>query len=135
MVKPKKEKEMKWPKRAPKTPRARRELWVAALRSGEFKQGKAALRTAEGYCCLGVGCEIYRRYHSSRVTWVGFSPQKWRFDAESSWLPLTVRDWFGLATSAGQIKYYDDLSAMNDRGASFTEIANVIEDGMVEVTE
>lgn len=28
--------------------------WVAALRSGEYKQGSGRLRTPEGWCCLGV---------------------------------------------------------------------------------
>lgn len=28
--------------------------WVAALRSGDHKQSKHALRTENGYCCLGV---------------------------------------------------------------------------------
>lgn len=33
--------------------------WVAALRSGIFKQGtKAELKSEKGYCCLGVLCEI-----------------------------------------------------------------------------
>ncbi|MFY1688155.1 hypothetical protein [Plantactinospora sp. WMMB782] len=35
-----------------------KDQWTAALRSGEFKQGASRLRTAEGYCCLGVLCEI-----------------------------------------------------------------------------
>lgn len=28
--------------------------WVEALRSGEYKQGRNALRTGDDYCCLGV---------------------------------------------------------------------------------
>lgn len=33
--------------------------WVAALRSGEYRQGKKMLKTPEGsYCCLGVYCAI-----------------------------------------------------------------------------
>lgn len=31
---------------------------VAALRSGQYPQAKGALRKAEGYCCLGVACDI-----------------------------------------------------------------------------
>jgi hypothetical protein len=38
-------------------------LWVAALRSGEYEQGKnhLAVRQADGtfaFCCLGVACEV-----------------------------------------------------------------------------
>ena len=32
--------------------------WVAALRSGDYKQVHAYLHTPAGYCCLGVLCEI-----------------------------------------------------------------------------
>lgn len=33
--------------------------WVAALRSGEYRQGQGVLKTSKGeYCCLGVLCDI-----------------------------------------------------------------------------
>lgn len=32
--------------------------WVAALRSGEYKQGRMSLRNRDGYCCLGVACLV-----------------------------------------------------------------------------
>lgn len=32
--------------------------WTAALRSDEFPQGRGRLRTKEGFCCLGVLCEV-----------------------------------------------------------------------------
>lgn len=33
--------------------------WVAALRSGKYKQGKGVLRSEKGkYCCLGVLCDV-----------------------------------------------------------------------------
>jgi hypothetical protein len=36
-----------------------KELWIEALRSGKFKQGKRALKTYDGaFCCLGVLCEV-----------------------------------------------------------------------------
>jgi hypothetical protein len=36
--------------------------WVAALRSGEYKQGKGTLRPAENkYCCWGVLCDLHRQ--------------------------------------------------------------------------
>lgn len=37
-----------------------KELWIKALRSGEFRQTKHDLKTDDGYCCLGVLCELYR---------------------------------------------------------------------------
>lgn len=35
-----------------------KKLWLKALRSGEYKQGKLALRIKNKYCCLGVLCDI-----------------------------------------------------------------------------
>lgn len=34
-------------------------LWVKALRSRKYKQGRGSLRSADqGYCCLGVLCDV-----------------------------------------------------------------------------
>jgi hypothetical protein len=32
--------------------------WVEALRSGRYQQATGKLMTEEGYCCLGVLCEV-----------------------------------------------------------------------------
>lgn len=37
--------------------------WVAALRSGEYKQGHEHLRVDDSYCCLGVLCDLYAITH------------------------------------------------------------------------
>lgn len=36
------------------------ERWIAALRSGKYKQGKGQLQSDTGFCCLGVACKINR---------------------------------------------------------------------------
>lgn len=45
-----------------KLPAKTKAKWVAALRSGKFKQGQHTLKTETAdktyYCCLGVACEI-----------------------------------------------------------------------------
>lgn len=42
-----------------KLPKEFKEKWVAALRSGEYKQGESFLKnTNDEYCCLGVGCLV-----------------------------------------------------------------------------
>ena len=39
--------------------RKRWELWIEILRSDEYVQGRKSLRTLnEGYCCLGVACDL-----------------------------------------------------------------------------
>lgn len=39
-----------------------KDLWVAALRSGDYKQGKGALRCKQDdtYCCLGVAQSVLK---------------------------------------------------------------------------
>ena len=32
--------------------------WVKALRSGDYKQARGVLKTRDGFCCLGVLCDI-----------------------------------------------------------------------------
>lgn len=39
------------------------EKWVEALRSGDYKQGRQALRNKYNeYCCLGVLCDISKKH-------------------------------------------------------------------------
>lgn len=32
--------------------------WLAALRSGKYRQAREALKTYDSYCCLGVLCDL-----------------------------------------------------------------------------
>lgn len=36
-------------------------LWLAALRSGEYKQATGVLNNGNGFCCLGVACDVYAK--------------------------------------------------------------------------
>lgn len=76
-----------------------RDEWVAALRSGEFKQATGRLRRSDtGYCCLGVLCEIYRR-KTGNGKWVQ-EHDEWKFvtgpgksDSDVALLPEPVARW------------------------------------------
>ena len=35
--------------------------WVDALESGDYQQIRNSLRTNDGYCAWGVGCEVFRQ--------------------------------------------------------------------------
>jgi hypothetical protein len=41
-----------------KLPEDFKQKWIAALRSGEYKQGQNALERKGEYCCLGVACAV-----------------------------------------------------------------------------
>ncbi len=92
-----------------------KDLWVAALRSGKYKQGTHRLRGHNNrYCCLGVLCEI------SDLPYTG----------SASGLPYSIEDWAGMGSSLGRFGNRDlpALFAMNDiLGRNFNEIADVID--------
>jgi hypothetical protein len=80
--------------------------WIAALRSGEYPQGRMSLRDgANRHCCLGVLCAVAGR------------------DLD----PAYIDDNYDFAETALSKPAADDLIAMNDDGKSFAEIADYIE--------
>lgn len=92
--------------------------WVAALRSGKYKQGYGCLREGGRFCCLGVACDI-------------FDSDEWQsanfFMDEDLILPTAVRDWLGLQDVEGTHGSGDTLTYINDSGKNFSEIADIIE--------
>lgn len=84
--------------------------WITALRSGKYKQTRGSLKDSEGYCCLGVLCEL--------------SPfEDW---ADGGYLSHDVRNWAELDNDNPQAGD-NVLSQINDFGISFNEIADLIE--------
>lgn len=119
---------------------ANRTKWVAALRSGEFPQGRRYLRTTDDqYCCLGVACELAARE--------GVIPPfaDGKYDGDGCVLTPAVQDWLGLHDDCGVT--YDEypigdpdedgdyamagsLTELNDSGEwTFNRLADLIESG------
>ena len=97
--------------------------WVAALRSGKYKQQQGTLKGEEGYCCLGVFCSIN-----------GKEPEVAPFRIYDSEDQLLVNIYEGSSVlyefcnqSINNSFIYDSAIEMNDEGKSFEEIANFIE--------
>lgn len=114
-----------------------KKLWVAALRSGTYLQGRNFLRRDYGgnsyYCCLGVLCEVL----SVKSIAMGGDidrEQKFAYGDEETkyYLPKTMVERAGLLTSKGNIVTIDsvvlDLASHNDEGKTFTQIADAIEE-------
>ena len=116
--------------------------WVAALRSGEYKQAQRVLKTDTGYCCLGVLCELYRQEHPE-ASWQKseVSDGRYKFHTgsgrhetdwpESTILTWGVAAWAGLNETSPSTRGGVSLTHLNDRAQkSFREIADVIEKGL-----
>jgi hypothetical protein len=107
--------------------------WVAALRSGKYKQGKNYLRRGNKFCCLGVLCELAVKAKVTEATESGMGSSIIMYGQSSSVLPAKVKKWAGLVNESGVFKFksnetaLNSLAALNDSGKSFAEIADVIE--------
>lgn len=117
--------------------------WVAALRSGEYKQTDSVLSQKGRYCCLGVLCELAVK--DGVIPPATTSDGLAHYGELSAYVlpPHEVREWAGVegnwtvATdrvelSAEALDLWDDeripLSYLNDSiGMSFEEIADHIE--------
>lgn len=104
------------------------EKWVAALRSGEYKQTTGELKNFVGHCCLGVLCEL-----AVEEDIVSYDPYFRSFEGTKSTLPRKVLSWANLKWSNPTIPETDhegfniSLAELNDTGSSFEKIADIIE--------
>ena len=108
---------MTLPSPTPEQLEARRQ-WVAALRSGNFTQGRGSLveegtgAVREKFCCLGVACEVSKKGHweDPPAHNVGRAPNYVtpQDPPMSGALPGGVRNWLGLTQGDPQIDYGED---------------------------
>ena len=102
-----------------------KDMWLQALRSGHYKQGKGYLCSDGEYCCLGVLCDI-AAMHGIIV--------KEKLDYYGNFnevLPKKVMKWAGLEDENPTVLFEDcdvNLAELNDGiSCSFKSIANIIE--------
>jgi hypothetical protein len=115
--------------------------WLADLRSGKFPQTDGVLRNDEGYCCLGVLCDLYSR--ETGVEWEPRSSNQFSMHSATSVLPYEVEQWAGLTHEHGgyvwvskdhdegernTVDHSPSLTELNDQWQyDFRQIADVIE--------
>jgi len=107
-----------------------KQLWIDALRSGEYTQAEGQLRVrvhyndgTYSYCCLGVLCELAVAEGVIETSTDGYA-------GRDKILPVEVMHWADLPDAFGSFGHPDtrqDLARSNDEGASFEEIADLIE--------
>lgn len=125
-----------------------KQIWIDALLSGEYEQGKGVLcRSEDGkkeWCCLGVLTDLAVKAGIVMEIKMGDSddPKNQNavfFDGAHEKLPVKVQEWSGLETDLGEYSYEDvniddedivieqTLAEDNDNGSTFKELVSIIE--------
>jgi hypothetical protein len=127
--------------------------WIEALNSGDYSQTQDHLKDGDGYCCLGVLCDIVAENDENIIPLdVGFEfvnvpLSDFPFDEEAQ--EFCGDDGYGttydhvgqrveaqamppihLAKRLGIIDFMDKVAGMNDGGDTFEEIADWIDDNI-----
>lgn len=104
------------------------EKWLAALEGGAYRQGRSRLNWDNEFCCLGVGCEVFglSKTELDACGVFGYGAEKGRNVA-----PKELVEALALHNSSGYWGGSADedtveLTALNDRGATFADIARII---------
>lgn len=114
-------------------------LWIEALTSGEYRQGRRALhqKTADGidsFCCLGVLCDLAdkagqisskKEVRGCGCDMCGSDPRI-SYDGATGLLPASVMRWSGVTTGSGEFGGEGGLAWLNDSGKPFEVIAEII---------
>lgn len=116
--------------------------WIAALRSGNYKQGRQRLKRRDYgddcYCCLGVLVEVAGGKFADQPTDPDddFAPYHGKYKDEvcSAALPTKLAAELGIDPFGDPLKvsgetewHKKSLSFRNDNGATFEDIADTLE--------
>lgn len=134
-----------------KMPKKDLQLWLNSLRGGEYSQARYRLKSDEGFCCLGVACDLGFTGNGKWEEWVDSNPPAYIYVYENAEVAYTrpiylMRSietnlnsdelYFTLEDLPVDLQYKihrylhnnsGTLSMLNDMGASFSLIADVIE--------
>lgn len=105
-------------------------LWVKALRSGKYKQTKKVLRNRQGFCCLGVLCDLAEKDGGQGWAKSESLDGMYYYGADSQTGTLSPRMAAFIVGSKNPYKQdeiLEELVNLNDSGHSFDKIATVIE--------
>lgn len=109
--------------------------WLTALRSGQYHQGRGYLNHAGKYCCLGVLCElavragVIRKMKTDDESTIAYGHEE-----NEGLPPREVAEWSGLSQFSCNPMVTEAngerscVSTLNDRGRTFAEIADLIEE-------
>lgn len=109
--------------------------WVAALRSGKYKQGMKFLNRNGAFCCLGVLCELAKEAGVTETTNHSAFKNIVMYSDKCSMPPTVVYQWSGLSApvvpSPPNIKSRHNevsIAELNDEyNYTFDQLADLIE--------
>lgn len=114
-----------------------KKLWVDALRSGSYEQGKGCLNNADNgtFCCLGVLCDIA---HEAGITSMESAESidedyvMYSYGGNKYALPYEVSTWAGLSSDDPVLVteggHHFMVSYLNDQEEyTFKQIADLVE--------
>ena len=109
-----------------------RKDWVAALRSGNYKQTTHYLHNNEGYCCLGVAAELAGIPYEVDENGVYTYSEVLEYEDVVKRTTVLNNDgmkYYGLRESNGRSfnNHKETLADYNDSGMPFNDIADIIE--------
>lgn len=115
-----------------------KKLWIEALLSGKYTQGRNALRkrNKEGedrFCCLGVLCDLHAKATDGKWS-MSRDGNYGSYRRSSGYLPKAVRVWAGIDSVNGKIYNKNGtikttLANINDAlGSSFQKVRTAIEE-------
>lgn len=116
----------------PKIDKALIERWLAALRSGEYRQGGGVLRRGDKFCCYGVLCDLvdssrWKVYDNMNEDNVTYCYEDVSSFPRVHWLPQEIDEPLGRPSMIRTLDAAYRLSDANDRGTPFPDIADAIE--------
>lgn len=112
-----------------------KQKWVDALRSGVYQQTNGYLKRRDGFCCLGVLCDVVK--DELNLEWQASDDietfTEYIISNQASYLPIVVLNHCGINNVNPLVIYHGEpkfLAELNDSRISFDEIANIIEEQM-----
>lgn len=103
--------------------------WIAALTSGEYRQGTLKLRNGDNYCCLGVLCDLHRKSAGLNYKWITEKCGQYYNElylGSNINLPSEVVIWAGLERSNPKLGKIS-CSSLNDGDYDFKIFSHTFE--------
>jgi hypothetical protein len=106
--------------------------WVAALKSGDYLQGRGKLhykgrkdgKTVDKFCCLGVLCDLAVKAKIIPEPTSEYS-KTFYYSGERFELPISVQRWAGVS-SDGRFDGGDLINLNDSKKKTFEQIADII---------